>query len=261
MGLSYKRGYLLQGPPGTGKTSAVMAIANESKRDMYCLDLSKLENDLELDALFRLIPTDCVVLLDDVDCMSPVTHRRTLGPVANPPPSLTLGALLNHLDGALCNHGRIFIMTANHVERLDPALIRPGRMDPPGTHGRAPAAGRVRRRAAGRHVRPVFPPSARRRSGGPAVVASVLQQTKDDPASCRATAISRWCALPARRARAPPRRRILLHPVQRRRLLGQGAGRGAVCAVLRSGDFFSSHSVPHHTTTLRWWGSPGWARG
>jgi hypothetical protein len=42
---------------------------------------------------------------------------------------ITLSCLLNHLDGAGSNHGRIFVMTTNHPGQLDPALIRPGRTD------------------------------------------------------------------------------------------------------------------------------------
>ena len=45
------------------------------------------------------------------------------------PPAYTLSALLNHLDGSGASHGRIVVMTTNHVEVLDPALIRPGRAD------------------------------------------------------------------------------------------------------------------------------------
>jgi chaperone BCS1 len=42
---------------------------------------------------------------------------------------VTLSGLLNALDGVAAQHGRIVVMTSNHPERLDPALVRPGRID------------------------------------------------------------------------------------------------------------------------------------
>lgn len=46
-----------------------------------------------------------------------------------PKKTATLSGLLNQLDGVSSNHGRILIMTSNHADKLDPALIRPGRID------------------------------------------------------------------------------------------------------------------------------------
>lgn len=168
MGLSYKRGYMLHGPPGTGKTSMVLALANEGARDIYSLDLSKLHSDADLDRAFELLPESCVVMLEDVDCMCAATLTRAhtaagaagaAGAAAGPPAAeaalavvvealvggcgegkdscslprgpggLSLSALLNHLDGAGSNHGRVFVLTTNHPELLDPALVRPGRVD------------------------------------------------------------------------------------------------------------------------------------
>jgi hypothetical protein len=158
MGLSYKRGYLLHGPPGTGKTSIVLAIAGVARADIYHLNLAQLTTDAMLDKAFHDMPPRCVVVFDDIDAMGRVVHdRRRNGDdeiaAANafsalaacsllatakmahvssddPIPSrLTLSCLLNHLDGVGCNHGRIFVVTTNHPDRLDPALVRPGRAD------------------------------------------------------------------------------------------------------------------------------------
>ena len=141
IGLPYKRGYLFHGPPGTGKTSMVLAMSNESKRNIYRLDLSKMGSDADLDKAFASMPSNCVVVLEDVDCASTVTHARgsvsscassCASSEASQGPSndtFTLSALLNHMDGVGNNHGRIFVMTSNHPELLDPALIRPGRID------------------------------------------------------------------------------------------------------------------------------------
>ena len=147
MGLSYKRGYLLHGPPGTGKSSIILAIAGKAKGHIYSINLSILKSDIDLDAVFAQIPERCVVIFEDIDCMGSVVRARAACPpaaVAGPAPvaaadatdeaaddsgGVTLSCLLNHLDGAGSNHGRIFVMTSNHPELLDPALVRPGRAD------------------------------------------------------------------------------------------------------------------------------------
>ena len=156
MGLSYKRGYLLHGPPGTGKSSIILAIAGKAKADIYSVNLSVLKSDIDLDSVFAQIPDRCVVIFEDIDCMGSVVRARAACPpaavtgtakaaIAGGPAAadaadatdeaaddsggVTLSCLLNHLDGAGSNHGRIFVMTSNHPELLDPALVRPGRAD------------------------------------------------------------------------------------------------------------------------------------
>ena len=168
MGLSYKRGYLLHGPPGTGKTSVILAISNMVKANIYSINLSTILDDSMLDKAFEQIPQRSVVVFEDIDCMGTVAYARDrvradLGPPAptgaavatvskkNPSTAtktssaadgdggtgdgdnnnnrLTLSCLLNHIDGIGGNHGRVFVLTTNHPERLDPALVRPGRID------------------------------------------------------------------------------------------------------------------------------------
>lgn len=151
MGMSYKRGYLFYGPPGTGKTSLVLAMSNAARYNIYVMDLSKLRTDEELESAFESLPERCIVLLEDIDCMTDAVKarrdRRTfengkheideIGSKNERQESgrsggghdITLSSLLNNLDGVGSNHGRIFIMTSNHPELLDPALIRHGRID------------------------------------------------------------------------------------------------------------------------------------
>jgi chaperone BCS1 len=143
MGLAYKRGYLLHGPPGTGKSSVVLAIAGMASANIYNMNLSLIRNDTDLDNAFAAMPNKCVVVFEDIDCMGAnVALTRTAEPAKKriddketnkeskeDVSTLTLSCLLNHLDGSGANHGRIFVMTTNHPERLDPALVRPGRTD------------------------------------------------------------------------------------------------------------------------------------
>lgn len=118
LGVPYRRGYLLHGPPGCGKSSVVMALAGELRLSICPLSLSG--RGLSDDTLVQLLnsaPIRSIVLLEDIDrAFSADSH-------------ITMSGLLNALDGVAAQEGRIVFMTTNHVERLDEALIRPGRCD------------------------------------------------------------------------------------------------------------------------------------
>jgi mitochondrial chaperone BCS1 len=118
-GIPWRRGYLFYGPPGTGKTSLVQAIASQYDRQLVSLTLTDMDDSALLRA-WSEISSNCVIALEDVD--SVFEGRKSLG-------KLSFSALLNSLDGAGAVEGSIAILTTNHRERLDPALIRPGRCD------------------------------------------------------------------------------------------------------------------------------------
>ncbi len=124
-GIPYRRGFLLYGPPGTGKSSAVLAIASALKMDIAILSLanSTLDDD-ELCQLLSNCPANSVVLIEDIDCV--FVERTATEDKQN---KLTFSGLLNAIDGVAAGEGRILFATTNHIERLDPALIRPGRID------------------------------------------------------------------------------------------------------------------------------------
>jgi chaperone BCS1 len=125
--IPYRRGYLFYGPPGTGKSSLTSAIAAQCKLDIYIVDIPSL-NDENLRELFSKLPEKCIVLLEDVDAVGAdrgkdeEEHRARRN-------SVSLSGLLNALDGVASQEGRLLIMTTNHIEQLDNALIRPGRID------------------------------------------------------------------------------------------------------------------------------------
>ncbi|KAJ6126278.1 hypothetical protein N7471_010771 [Penicillium samsonianum] len=133
--LPYRRGYLLHGPPGTGKSSFSLSIAGELGMDIYAVSIPSVD-DQSLKTLFEQLPDNCVVLLEDIDAVCSV-YSRELG--ADGPNSdskshaekngVTLSGLLNVLDGVAAQEERVVIMTTNHIKKLDPALIRPGRVD------------------------------------------------------------------------------------------------------------------------------------
>ncbi|KAJ0298560.1 hypothetical protein Brms1b_013355 [Colletotrichum noveboracense] len=138
-GLPYRRGYLLYGRPGTGKSSLSMSVAGCFGLDIYVLSLAGI-NDGRLSALFAELPQRCVVLLEDVDAVGTTQSRDTDADESDsgsevsrssskPPGTLSLSGLLNVLDGVASQEGRVLIITTNHIEHLDDALIRPGRVD------------------------------------------------------------------------------------------------------------------------------------
>jgi len=127
-GIPFRRGYLLYGLPGTGKSSFVSALASRLNLNICVLDLSSgLIGDEELAQRMQSAPPRSVILLEDIDAV--FTNRNT--PDANKNKrSVTFAGLLNSIDGiAAPESGRLLFMTTNHIERLDPALIRPGRCD------------------------------------------------------------------------------------------------------------------------------------
>jgi chaperone BCS1 len=124
-GIPYRRGYLLHGPPGTGKSSAVVAIATALGMDIAVLNLNSLTlDDNELADRLAEAPANAIVLIEDIDCA--FVARKAGEDKAN---KLTFSGLLNAIDGVAAGEGRLLFATTNHPDRLDPALIRPGRID------------------------------------------------------------------------------------------------------------------------------------
>lgn len=127
-GIPYRRGYMLHGPPGTGKTSFVQALAGELDFNIAMLSLSQrgLHDDL-LNRLLLHVPPRTIVLLEDADAA--FSNRRQKDDDGYTGSSVTFSGLLNALDGVASAEERIVFMTTNHIERLDDALVRPGRID------------------------------------------------------------------------------------------------------------------------------------
>ncbi|KAI6864749.1 hypothetical protein KC338_g5329 [Hortaea werneckii] len=127
-GIPYRRGYLLYGPPGTGKTSFVQALAGKLDFSIAMLSLSQrgLTDDL-LTRLLATVPPRTLVLLEDADAA--FSNRRQVDEDGYSGANVTYSGLLNALDGVASAEERIIFMTTNHLDRLDDALIRPGRVD------------------------------------------------------------------------------------------------------------------------------------
>jgi len=124
MDIPWRRSYLLHGTPGSGKTSLIAALAAELQRDIYSINLNNTDfSDDRLLELMNSVPMGDFLLIEEVDCIFEGRDMKT------DRQQLTFGGLLAALDGVASAEGRILFMTTNHRERLDPALIRPGRAD------------------------------------------------------------------------------------------------------------------------------------
>lgn len=165
-GISYTLGIALSGPPGTGKTSIIKCISNYLKRHLVVIQLNKIKTYEDLCKVFyestysnenqpnSISFENKIILLEDIDCMGDIVKKRksdseeseftdeeeihtqstkkikqVLRYNKNTEDKLTLSDLLNIIDGVIETPNRIIIMTSNHYDKLDPALIRPGRID------------------------------------------------------------------------------------------------------------------------------------
>merc|ERR1712241_241592 len=146
-------GLLLHGEPGCGKTSTIKAIANMSQRHIVSVPLKNVKTISDLyNALYggkinkSSIPMKKrLYVLEDIDCagLDDIMKKRVAEPQKpaennenkKPEPKveekteIKLSDLLEAFDGVLEMNGRMMVMTTNHLEKLDPALIRPGRVN------------------------------------------------------------------------------------------------------------------------------------
>lgn len=146
LGIPYKLGIMLYGHPGTGKSSTIKAVASTLEKDIYFVNLKNVRTNAELKGIFEHINEKCnggVIVFEDMDASCEVIKKRVSGSgsgetrpdavadvtdhVADD--KLTLSYLLNLFDGTICRDGTIFAITTNHLENIDPALYRSGRVD------------------------------------------------------------------------------------------------------------------------------------
>lgn len=163
-GIPYTIGFMFHGDPGCGKTSTVKAIANTARRHIINIQLSEIKSKEQLRHLFfsdelyvyngattekYTIPVhERLYVIEDIDAMGDAVLRREWKkPVIQKETKkggddawfdrhkeeekepIDLSFLLNLLDGTLEAHGRMIAISSNFPERIDRALIRPGRID------------------------------------------------------------------------------------------------------------------------------------
>ena len=134
-----------------GKSSMIAAMANLLEYDIYDLELTSVKDNTDLRKLLIETSSKSVIVIEDIDCSLDLTGQRKekkdeskddeKDPVQkkaeegkdkkNKGSEVTLSGLLNFIDGlwSACGSERLIVFTTNYVEKLDPALIRRGRMD------------------------------------------------------------------------------------------------------------------------------------
>lgn len=161
-GIPYHFGVFLHGEPGCGKTSIIKATAKLTGKHIFNIHLNRVKTCGELYSIFfneiindKKIPLEKrIYVFEDIDCLIDVIEDREQKEFRNknkieknenillhelllnekskttkPDDNLNLGALLNVFDGLLESPGRIIFMTTNFPQKIDKALLRPGRID------------------------------------------------------------------------------------------------------------------------------------
>lgn len=124
LGRPYKRNYLFEGPPGTGKSSLIYALASHLDMGIAIINFSHQIDDTAFIKALQRLPDSCILVLEDIDCL--FEARKANDDQKN---MITFSGLLNTLDGLMHKDKLITIMTTNYKNKLDSALIRPGRVD------------------------------------------------------------------------------------------------------------------------------------
>jgi len=131
--IPYQLSILLHGPPGTGKTSLIKAIGDYLGKHLAVCPTASATS---LPKMMMKAPTDCIYVIEDIDSNSASCDRdaeKEESEIEAIASVYTGGSqvseLLNAIDGLMQHHGRVLIMTTNHPEKLDPAMVRPGRVD------------------------------------------------------------------------------------------------------------------------------------
>jgi transitional endoplasmic reticulum ATPase len=134
MGITPPKGILLYGPPGCGKTLLARAVATESKANFISIKgpelLSKWvgESEKAIREVFRKakMASPCIIFFDEFDSIAPSRGRHTSDSGVT---EKVLSQFLTELDGLEVMKDIVVIAATNRPDILDPALIRPGRID------------------------------------------------------------------------------------------------------------------------------------
>ncbi|KAJ1953197.1 hypothetical protein EC988_003130 [Linderina pennispora] len=135
LGIKPPTGVLLHGPTGCGKTAMALAMIADSSCNVICIRGSELfskylgETEARLRRLFQAAQAaaPCVIFMDELDA---IAAKREWSSVESGGPGLrVLSTLLNEMDGVHEARGVIAVGCTNQIDKIDDAILRPGRFD------------------------------------------------------------------------------------------------------------------------------------
>jgi mitochondrial chaperone BCS1 len=130
-GLAHKMCVVFHGQPGCGKTSFVKGLASHYDKNVYTLSLNTV-SDRSLPVYLSKVPGGSFVLVEDFDTFSVLKSReakKEKKSMFEDDGPLTLSGVLNALDGIAALDNIVIFMTTNHLDQIDPAILRDGRTD------------------------------------------------------------------------------------------------------------------------------------
>ncbi|ODV83891.1 hypothetical protein CANARDRAFT_29620 [[Candida] arabinofermentans NRRL YB-2248] len=146
LGISAPKGLLLYGPPGCSKTLTAKALASESGLNFLAIKGPEIfnkyvgESEKKIREIFKKarLSSPSIIFIDEIDALA--TNRESDD--SNNVSKQVLNSMLNEIDGVEELKGVIIIGATNRPDSIDPALLRPGRLDrhvyvsPPDKHAR-----------------------------------------------------------------------------------------------------------------------------
>lgn len=131
-GLAYKQTYILHGLPGTGKSSTIKALASHFKKNICIIDITTMSN-MAFEKAMASVPRGSIVLIEDFDSCRALHSREdsedNTNGMAELVEVLSLSKVLNVLDGVVSLDDTVVFLTTNHLDKIDAAMTRKGRVD------------------------------------------------------------------------------------------------------------------------------------
>lgn len=125
-GIRWYRSVILYGQTGQGKSTLILEIAKRLKIPIWVFDLSTMDNQELENNLSDLSSESGIVLFEDIDL---IWEGRKIINTTDNGINLTFDCFINQLSGVNAIKNKFIFITTNHIEKLDPALIRDGRVD------------------------------------------------------------------------------------------------------------------------------------